>query len=71
MNFELLDTIDTEFYCNCSKDRVSKAIMSIGAKDIQDMIDEGKPIEVNCHFCNTNYTFTVDELKEMLEVVKG
>lgn len=70
MNFELLDTIDTEFYCNCSKDRVSKAIMSIGAKDIQDMIDEGKPIEVNCHFCNTNYTFTVDELKEMLEVVK-
>ena len=71
MNFELLDTIDTEFYCNCSKDRVSKAIMSIGAKDIQEMIDDGKPIEVNCHFCNTNYTFTVDELKEMLEVVKG
>lgn len=71
MNFELLDTIDTEFYCNCSKDRVSKAIMSIGAKDIQQMIDDGKPIEVNCHFCNTNYTFTVDELKEMLEVVKG
>lgn len=71
MNFELLDTIDTEFYCNCSKDRVSKAIMSIGAKDIQDMIDDGKPIDVNCHFCNTNYTFTVDELKEMLEVVKG
>lgn len=71
MDFELLDTIDTEFYCNCSKDRVSKAIMSIGAKDIQDMIDDGKPIEVNCHFCNTNYTFTVDELKEMLEVVKG
>lgn len=71
MDFELLDTIDTEFYCNCSKDRVSKAIMSIGAKDIQDMIDDGKPIDVNCHFCNTNYTFTVDELKEMLEVVKG
>lgn len=71
MGFEKLDTIDTEFYCNCSKDRVSKAIMSIGAKDIQDMIDDGKPIEVNCHFCNTNYSFSVDELKEMLEVIRG
>lgn len=71
MDFEVLDSIDTEFYCNCSKDRVSKAIMSIGEKDIQDMIDDGKPIDVNCHFCNTNYTFTVDELKEMLEVIRG
>ena len=31
------------------------------------MIDEGKTIEVNCHFCNKNYAFTVEELKEMLE----
>ncbi len=70
LDFELLDTIDTSFYCNCSKDRVSKAIMSIGEKDIQDMIDDGKPIEVNCHFCNTNYSFSVDELKQMLEVIR-
>jgi molecular chaperone Hsp33 len=69
-DFELLDSIDARFYCNCSKDRVSKAIMSIGAKDIQEMIDDGKPIDVNCHFCNTNYTFSVEELEQMLEAIK-
>ena len=70
MDFQVLDSIDAKFYCNCSKDRVSKAIMSIGEKDIQEMIDDGKPVEVKCHFCNTSYTFSVEELKEMLEVVK-
>lgn len=70
MNLEILDKVDTEFHCNCSKERVSKAVMSIGAKDIQEMIDDNKPIEVNCHFCNSHYTFSVEELKEMLEAVR-
>lgn len=69
MNLEILDTIPTEFYCNCSKDRVSKAVMSIGKKDLQEMIEDNKPIEVNCHFCNSHYTFSVEELQEMLEAV--
>ena len=63
---EINDTISTQYECNCSKERVSKAIISIGKKDLQEMIDDGKPIEVNCHFCGTNYEFSVDELKEML-----
>ena len=67
MDLDVLETIPTEFYCNCSKDRVEKAIISIGKKDIQDMIDDGKEIEVNCHFCNTKYTFSVEELKDILE----
>lgn len=58
---------ETHYSCNCSKERVEKAIISIGKKDIQEMIDDGKPIEVNCHFCNKNYTFSVDELKEMIQ----
>ena len=70
MNLEILDTVPTEFYCNCSKDRVSKAVMSIGAEELQKMIDDDKPIEVNCHFCNSHYNFTVEELKQMLEVVR-
>ena len=61
------DKIPTEFYCNCSKERVSRAVVSIGKKDIQEMIDEGKPIEVNCHFCNSHYQFGVDELKQLLK----
>lgn len=69
MGVEILDTIEPRFYCNCSKDRVSKAVMSIGADEIKAMIEDDKPIEVNCHFCNSHYEFTVDELKEMYEVV--
>lgn len=64
---EIMEKTPTQFYCNCDKERVEKAIVSIGKKEIQEMIDEGKPIEVNCHFCNHNYTFTVDELKEILK----
>lgn len=60
------DRIEPAFYCNCDKPRVEKAIISIGEKDIQEMIDEGETIEVNCHFCNKKYQFTVDELKELL-----
>ena len=63
---EILDKVPTQFYCNCTKERVEKAIISIGEKDIKDMIEEDESIEVNCHFCNTQYTFNVDELKDML-----
>lgn len=62
---EILDTMKTGFHCNCSRQRVEKALVSIGRKELQEMIDDGKPIEMNCHFCNTNYSFTVEELKEL------
>ena len=64
---EIMDKIPTQFYCNCSKERITKAIISIGKKDIQEMIDDGKPIEVNCHFCNTSYSFSTEELKEIVK----
>jgi molecular chaperone Hsp33 len=63
---EILDKMPTKFDCNCSKERVEKVLISIGKKEIQEMIDEGKDIEVNCHFCNTNYNFTVEELKNLI-----
>ena len=64
---KIMDKIPTKYECNCTKERVEKAIVSIGKKDIQEMIDDNKPIEVNCHFCNTNYVFEVDELKEIIK----
>ena len=67
MNPEITDTLPVEFACNCSKDRVRKALISIGREELQSMIDDAKPIEVNCHFCNKNYNFTVDELKQMIQ----
>jgi len=67
---EITDTIDTRFRCNCSKERVSRAIRSIDRKDIKEMINEGNPVEVNCHFCGTNYIFTTDELQKVLDEKK-
>ena len=67
---EFLDTVPTEFYCSCSRDRMARALISIGAKELQNMIDDGKPVELKCHFCNSAYTFSTDELKEMLAVAR-
>jgi molecular chaperone Hsp33 len=67
LGLEITDTIPTRFYCNCSKERVEQAVVSIGRKDIQEMIDEGEDIEVKCHFCNTAYKYTIDELKEIIK----
>ena len=67
MDVEFNDTMPTQFQCNCSKERVEKALISIGRKDIQEMIDDGKEIEMHCHFCNTSYPFTVEELKKILK----
>jgi len=66
-DLKILSKMPTQFQCNCSQHRVSKAIVSIGKKELEEIIGEGKPIEVNCHFCGKNYLFDIDELKEMLE----
>lgn len=66
MDLEITDTISTAYNCNCSRERVTKAIISIGKKEITDMINEGKDIEVNCHFCNKNYVFTPEDLKKLI-----
>ena len=67
---QINEKMDTRFHCNCSKERVEKALISIGRKELNEMIQEGKPIEMNCHFWNTNYNFTVEELKEILRRCK-
>lgn len=68
---EMMEESPARFYCNCDKKRVEKALISIGKKDLQEMIDDGKSIEVNCHFCNKNYEFTVEDLKKLYERSKG
>lgn len=58
--------IETNFNCNCNKEKVEKALISIGKKDIKEMIDDGESVELNCHFCSKKYTFSIDELKDIL-----
>lgn len=65
LDLKITDKLPAKFSCSCSKERVTKALISIGKKDLQEMIDENEDIEVHCHFCNKKYKFTVDELKEL------
>lgn len=67
LDFSVTDRSDVEFYCNCSAEKVEKVIISMGREEIQSMIDENEPTRVNCHFCNKNYIFETDDLKELLE----
>ena len=71
IEYDITSNSDISFYCNCSRDRISKALISVGEADLKSMIDEGKEIEVKCHFCNKGYKFTVEELGEMLEAARS
>ena len=63
---EITDTMPTKFECNCDKARIEKALISDGRKSLNEMVQDGETIEVNCHFCNSKYEFTVEELKELI-----
>ena len=67
MDFQFLETRDVKFACNCSKERVEKALISIGREEIGNMIADGETIEVKCHFCNKGYHFSIPELTGLLE----
>ena len=64
---EILDSQDLFFECDCSKEKMSQTLMTIGKDEIQSMIDENHGCEMICHFCNTKYQFSEDELKELIE----
>lgn len=66
LGLEINDTIPARYYCDCSRERVERAIISIGKKDIQEMIDDGKQVEVRCHFCDKLYNFEISDLERML-----
>ena len=65
------DKLDTGFYCNCDRARVEKALISVGRKELQEMIDDGEDIEMKCHFCNSAYVFTIEDLKGYLAKAKA
>ena len=67
MDVEKLETVPTQYKCDCSFERVSKVIASLGKKELQEMIDDGKPVEVNCQFCGSHYKFDTEQLKEFIK----
>lgn len=63
---EFLETTEVSYKCYCSRERVTSTLISVGKKDLQEMIDEGKPVTIECQFCDTKYRFTPEELRELL-----
>lgn len=64
---EINETLPVRFFCSCSREKIEKTLLSIGRIELQQMIDEGETIEVNCHFCNKHYPVTVAELSKLLK----
>lgn len=65
LGLNINDTIPTGFKCNCDKERVEKVVISLGRDELKEIVDEGKPIELKCHFCNKAYEFSVAELRDI------
>lgn len=61
------DVRDTQYRCNCSRERVTKALISIGRDELKSMIDDGKPVNLHCDFCNSDYEFTIPEIKQIYD----
>lgn len=67
---KIIDIIPVGFKCNCSKERVSKALISVGKEELSKIVKEEDSINLHCDFCNTDYEFTNDELKDLLQYAK-
>lgn len=68
---EIMDRMPVSFRCDCSRGRVEKVLVSLGEKELQELIDEGKEVELHCHFCNKSYTFSVEEVRALMKAGEG
>ena len=66
-NLEILETTPVEYRCYCSRERVESTLLSLGKDELQQMVDEGESAHVECQFCDTDYTFTPDDLRALLD----
>ena len=64
---EITDRTPVAFSCNCNRERVEKVLLSLGKKELQELAEEGKEVEMHCHFCNKRYTFSVEEVEELMK----
>ena len=63
---EVLERRETQYACDCSRERVERALIALGAKELDDMIREQHGAKVDCHFCNKRYVFSEEDLKALL-----
>lgn len=67
IDIKVMDEIPTFFECDCTKEKVIKALITVGKKELKEMVDDGEPIEIKCDFCSKKYVFTPEELSILLQ----
>lgn len=70
-DYHITDTLDTKYACNCSRERVEKALISLGSEEIEKIIEEDGKAELSCHFCSNKYEFSEEDLKGLVEEMKN
>jgi molecular chaperone Hsp33 len=70
LNYEITDSLPVSYWCNCSRNRVEKALASLGAKGVTDIMREDGQAEMHCHFCGKNYHFSINDLESLLCDIK-
>lgn len=63
------EKMPVNFKCDCDRERVEKALISVGKEELKDMLENDKKANLKCHFCNMEYDFTEDDLKELIEKI--
>ena len=66
LGLKINEKLPVRFYCDCSKEKVGRALATISTKDLEEIINDGEKIEVKCYFCNSAYTFGIDELRDIM-----
>ena len=69
MDLKILEEMTPEFTCDCSREKVEKALISIGEKDLREIYEDGKNEELKCHFCNKTYVFTPEDIGDLLSKI--
>ena len=67
---EFLEQTPVEYRCYCSRERVAATLITIGRKDLQELADGSEPIRIECQFCDEVYTFTPEQIRELLDTLE-
>jgi molecular chaperone Hsp33 len=66
-DIEVEGELTPRYHCNCNRERVTKALISLGRDELDKIIAEGKPVTLHCDFCNKDYVFETDEIKKLIK----
>lgn len=70
IEYDMFDNVDVEYKCVCKREKYAASLVGLGVDELQEIADDGQGAEICCHFCNTKYQFSDDEIKELLNIAK-